>query len=730
MSTQRTTQLLTDLLPGGRPPSTSASARRRLLWAGTVIVGLLSWLAVWSAQALLVQGANAAFLGLQGSIYDQGMTRFARETARGQKSAGDVVVVAIKESTLRDLAGIPSFVPGVPGVLNFREHGRAFHARLLRNLKALGAGPVVFDIVFDSDNEKLDPFFAQQIKAYGKVVFAAVPEVSTESSGQGTVQTLVLPNPTLLEPASGIGIAAVALDTDKTLRKFVWWGKGIDPITVEDRNYPALGAAAAAVFKGMDLNTLVDNELRAKSAFGDRRIAWSDYEDKADAKDIRKISYMRYFGELGSPSGPGSVINFENLVRSGQDDEALLRLREQVKGKIILVGDETQLGQDYHRVPVISNIKGLGEGQQMPGVEIHAHIAQTVLKGTYPTIAPWMVNLLATLVVCMSIAVLGKILPPAPLIGTLLVVIFGLYQLSIWIFSGPSAVFWEPITAMAGAGVAGGLELGFMFVVERRQRQAVRRVLDRHVGVGVAGRLADDEWPEGKGETREITMLFSDLQGFTTLSETMTSQEICALLNRYFGIILPILFEHGGTLDKLMGDGMMAYFGWPQRTERPADRSIECAVRMLEALDEWQRQPENAGMPPLRTRIGIHTGSATVGEIGGAGRAEFTVIGDVVNVASRLEGMNKDYGTQILVSQDTKDQVGNLKPMTYRGVATVRGRTEPMPVYSIDSAPSTARQRTITRGGSRTGSATQSRTEPHDTAPQDRPGDGNTERLG
>ncbi|HTE18783.1 MAG TPA: adenylate/guanylate cyclase domain-containing protein, partial [Armatimonadota bacterium] len=113
-------------------------------------------------------------------------------------------------------------------------------------------------------------------------------------------------------------------------------------------------------------------------------------------------------------------------------------------------------------------------------------------------------------------------------------------------------------------------------------------------------------------------------------------------------------------------------------------RAIRCALEMQTALEEWKRLPENDALPPLRTRVGIHTGEATIGEIGSGTRAEFTVIGDVVNVAARLEGMNKEFGSTILISDATRAAAGEIVPMIPQGMATVRGRKEPMPVYSID----------------------------------------------
>jgi adenylate cyclase len=358
-------------------------------------------------------------------------------------------------------------------------------------------------------------------------------------------------------------------------------------------------------------------------------------------------------------------------------------------------------------------------------------MVQTLLSGEYPTQAPWWSNIALVFVVCVVTALLGRFVAPGVLLGCAAALLVGLYFLSTSLLAGPGATYLEPVTASAGVVVASLLEIGFMFLAERRDRESVKRQLVRHVGEGVAEKLTDEEWPEGQGEACKITMLFSDLQGFTSISETMTPPEICSLLNRYFGVVMPILDEHHGTLDKLIGDGMMAYFGWPARSPEHATNAIKCAVAVQQALEEWQRQPENAGMPPLRTRIGIHTGEVVIGEVGSGTRVEFTVIGDVVNVASRLEGMNKEYGTTILVSEDSRDLAGAIVPYQYRGVATMRGRREPMPVYSIDPGPASGRQRTATgsRATAARTAAAGSETAPGGAGTQPAPDGGTTERL-
>lgn len=691
MFTDRLSGRQTEVI-GQQRPSKKKAGRTLVLWGLTLGVWVVSVVLAW----MFLAPSSREVLALHGAIYDRGMTVFAKGQAKAG-GAGEVAVVAIKESTYRDLKGVPSFVPGVPGTLSYNEQPRAFHARLLQNLKKLGAKTVVFDMLFYDENPKLDPYLSKAIQEHGNVVLAATEETTQEAAGQAVQRTQQYPNPLIRTGAKGYGFANVPLDSDKTVRQFQWWYHGIDEDTAEDTDFPALGVAAAAAFKDKDPKALIKDEVIAKQTFLGVPIVGEKNASKA------LVSNFRYYGTAGSPAGADSVINYENLVRSGQDEAVLSKLRQQVQGKIVFVGDETTVGQDIKRAPVISEMPDFDDptqstsSQQMPGVQIQAHVAQAVLKGGYVSKAPLLLNLLMVLVVTLAIAVAGRLLPPLPTLGIAIVliaaVLFGTQQLLV----GASGMFLEPVTASAGVGISMVLELGLMYVFERRQKAAVSRQLSRHVGPGVATQLADDEWPEMQGETREITMLFSDLQGFTSISETMTSAEICTLLNRYFGVIFPVLDKWGGSLDKLMGDGMMAYFGWPARHPNHAERAIMCAIEMQQALAEWQRQPDNAGLPPLKTRVGVHTGSATIGEIGAEGRVEFTVIGDVVNVASRLEGMNKDFGTNILISQSSRDHAGEVAPMVPRGVATVRGRKEPMPVYSVEAATSVTRQRTPTR---------------------------------
>lgn len=659
-------------------------SRPVFLWLGTLLVALAAAAGCWVIREAAGRSGNDVLRQVSSEVYDQGMTAHA---LRG-RSGAPFAVVAWRENTLNDLANVPGFVPGLPGPYQFSEraHRRAFHARLIQNLMKLGAKGIVFDVVFDSEMPEVDEYLAQAIKDHGNVVLAGLVEEGASGAGQGDMKNLILPNPTLAAAASGIGFAVLPKDSDQAVRSFIWTFKGIDPETVEETVYPSLGVAGAA----LAAERPPAEEAAAAATTG--RFLGRPTQAEALGGDLR--TRFLYRGSADEPFGPGSVIEYENVLRRGQDPAALEALRQRITDKVVFVGEIALLNQDIHRTPVYSPGAGGRVTNQMGGVVIQAQVARAAYEGAFARTAPRWQLFLLTVAVCLLVAVAAKMLPPLHAGSLAAVLMAGLYFLSIQLM-GASGLFVDPITPAIGIILAVVGETGFMYVFERKERDAVRRQLRRHVGETVANKLTDDDWPTMSGEAREITLLFSDLQGFTSISENLSSAEICSLLNRYFGVILPIITQRGGTLDKMMGDGVMCYFGWPARTPDHAERAIRCALEMQEALDAWQRQPENAGLPQLRTRIGIHSGVATIGEIGGRlgprdERVEFTVIGDVVNVASRLEAMNKEFGTTILVSEATRDLSGETAPMQPRGVVTVRGRREPMQVFSIEPATSGA----------------------------------------
>ena len=221
-----------------------------------------------------------------------------------------------------------------------------------------------------------------------------------------------------------------------------------------------------------------------------------------------------------------------------------------------------------------------------------------------------------------------------------------------------------------------------------RERAALKSAFARYVSQHVMESILDNgEAPVVAGTRKKVTVLFSDIRGFTTLARAMRPEEVVSLLNEYFERMIDVVFRHHGMLDKLLGDGLMAVFGAPLDDAEQEAHAVRAALAMQDELvvlcDKWEAE----GRPRIRVGIGIHTGDAIVGNVGSSQRMEYTAIGDTVNVASRLESATKDLGVDILVSEETHEALGQGFPARRMPPVNVKGIAEPLVTWAVEIGP-------------------------------------------
>ena len=358
-----------------------------------------------------------------------------------------------------------------------------------------------------------------------------------------------------------------------------------------------------------------------------------------------------------------------------------------VKGKVVLIGAVLSL-TDRQRTPLA--IIDEGDEGMMPGVIVMAHGISQYLEGRTAN----RLGIPAVAVVTLVFALIGVglgFLKRGPAvkfgIGGVVVVLF-------WIGAILGYKSGVPLVPLVAPTLAFAVALWLTDVVigraERKQRQFIQGAFSRYVSPAVVDQLASDPDSFGiSGTRREVTFIFTDIAGFTTLSEGLTSEKLSEVLNEYLDGACAIILKYQGTIDKFIGDAIMSMFNAPIAQPDHAERAVKCALDLDAYAEAFRKQQNALGVPIGVTRIGIHTGSATVGNFGSSSRMDFTALGDTVNTAARTEGVNKYFGTRICVTEETVAQCPNL---AFRRIGDVvlKGKTKAVGLFQPVSAAEAA----------------------------------------
>jgi adenylate cyclase len=325
----------------------------------------------------------------------------------------------------------------------------------------------------------------------------------------------------------------------------------------------------------------------------------------------------------------------------------------------------------------------------MPGVEIHANLIEGALTDVHVDRLPRHWILLEAMLLTVLMQFVTRRVPlPWSLIGALAAGM-ALAGFSLWLYSARQ--LWLPAAPALALGTLIFVgQLVVSILRERDQQLAIRNTFALYVPDRVVNELvAHPEKIVLGGENRELTVLFTDLAGFTTTSETMEPTALAELLNEYFTAMGDIVFRHNGTIDKFIGDAIMAFWGAPMDDSEHARHGLLAAADMLVALPALNAKLAARGLPSVAMRIGLHTGRAVVGNLGSPSRFSYTAMGDTVNLASRLEGANKYFGTRLLVSDSTvRAATGDdLPPLRPVGQVLVKGKNQPVLLHTISSRP-------------------------------------------
>ncbi|HEX5337867.1 MAG TPA: adenylate/guanylate cyclase domain-containing protein [Gallionella sp.] len=593
-----------------------------------------------AVATVLLVALNSLWLNAFGALDNRLSDFFARRVALQLSPDPDIVIVDIDEASLAAMQDTAGSWPWP----------RAVHGELLQGIARQQPRAIVFDILFsepDRYRPDSDQFFNEVLHELHNVYFPMLQLEGKQSDGiplSELARVMDIPHSPDADPhARAILLPPQAVATES-------WRAGLINFK-EDRDGIARRYPLHVNISGWQLESLPARVMRDLGYPVPQRpyirLHW-----RGDRLAFRHIPYSDLYAD--------------------QSRQKPLRDPHELTGKIVVIGSTATGLHDIRATPVSS---------LYPGVEILATALDNLKNQRHMRSgSAYFAPLAALLLIALQLPLFQRRIDVFRIGGALLLLSLALL-----------AAQYFAMTRLYSIALLTPLLFGWAFYFaaalseylrEKKSREQTVRIFNRFLDPRVVSSLvAQGETPQSlSGQAREITVLFSDIRGFTTLSESHTPEQIVALLNRYFSLQVEVIFRHGGTLDKFIGDAIMAFWGAPQDDPQHAAHAVAAALEMEQCLLRFKAELGADGQN-FDVGIGIHSGKAVVGFIGSEARLDYTAIGDTVNLSSRIEGLTKGVD-RILVSSDTAAQCRNAFDFTPVGSYKVKGRLQEVELFS------------------------------------------------
>jgi adenylate cyclase len=549
----------------------------------------------------------------------------------GQTSP-NIVIIGIDDATLAEYG-------------KWSEWRRSYHAQAIDNLTAAKARVIAFDVLF-ADTSSDDELLSQAIERNGNVILPVVGDGPLSSYGQEVIfRNVLLPALPLREACQSMGHANIVPDGDGVVRRV--------PLLIEDNNgniYPALSLSV--------LHAFLAKPLPAEYILRNNRLYLLNRDIPVDGSSSMRVNYT-------SVENSYTGLSYKDVIE-GNFDPSL------VKHKIVLIGMTATGEIDTWSTPVSAG--------KLPGVWIHANAIDTILSQKFLQDAAWWINLLIMILFTL-IAALALPRLRLPYGGILVAILFAGYLVgaSYSFDAGYVIKALYPLLLLPLLYTTSAL---CMVIYERSDKRMIKNLFGRYVSTQVAEEILDLS-DSGKlqlgGEQRTVSVLFADIRGFTQMSERMSPKEVVDMLNGYLSIIVDKVLEHEGMVNKFAGDCIMAVWNAPQLQDDHAVLAVRAAYESQQLILQKQKTDDSPRV--VQFGIGINTGEAVAGNMGSMGRAEYTVIGDSVNLASRI--CSATPGGEIWIGQQTYQLVKDVFKAEEMKPQSFKGKSEPVVVYRI-----------------------------------------------